>query len=307
MSSSSFSFEYYDYVPKVLKEYVKKGLGRGSFGKIKSDTCDFKFCFAAVDKKLHRLVGVIYGKVFYGGIRIKELVIDKAYRRNKLGAYLVKKALEFAKNKGVVLAFLETFSFQARAFYEKLGFTHEFDRVGFGPNGEIAYHYFRKDLSDNGSKNIYKIKEEEIRYITDNFELLFFDELDGKLTEFIVGVYCEYTKDVLGGWTGDIAPFAIVLKNGDKTVGFVFGQSFYGGLQIQEFVVNAKSLPAKSLPAKSLLKEVVAYAKSNNFSLIFANTFHEKTKEFYEQYGFAIQERAGYRGGKKMYYLTQML
>jgi len=57
---------------------------------------------------------------------------------------LMKRAFLYGKERGCRFAFLETLSFQAPEFYEKLGFEVELKRDGYDHN--TSFYYLRKDL-----------------------------------------------------------------------------------------------------------------------------------------------------------------
>ena len=54
---------------------------------------------------------------------IKWLWIDEAYRRNGNGRKLMAAAEEEGRRRGCTAVWLDTFEFQARPFYEKLGYS----------------------------------------------------------------------------------------------------------------------------------------------------------------------------------------
>ena len=59
----------------------------------------------------------------WGGIcEVKTLWVHAQHRRAGLGAALMKQAIEEARSRGCRLMFLTTYDFQARDFYERLGF-----------------------------------------------------------------------------------------------------------------------------------------------------------------------------------------
>lgn len=51
------------------------------------------------------------------------LLVDEKYRSNDIGTYLIKQVEKFAQENKCVGIRTETWSFQARGFYEKMGFT----------------------------------------------------------------------------------------------------------------------------------------------------------------------------------------
>lgn len=66
--------------------------------------------------------GGLYGDIWGRWLIIKYLWVDKSERNLGLGSNLLCKAEEYAISRGCHFAFLDTFSFQARPFYEKHGY-----------------------------------------------------------------------------------------------------------------------------------------------------------------------------------------
>jgi ribosomal protein S18 acetylase RimI-like enzyme len=62
----------------------------------------------------------------------------------------MKKAEEIAANRGCLGIRLDTFSFQAPGFYEKLGY-RIFGRLANHPKGHERIYYF-KELPDSGRR-----------------------------------------------------------------------------------------------------------------------------------------------------------
>ncbi len=98
-------------------------------------------------------VGAAVIQLFWGQLQIKYLVVDKNYRGQGIAQQLMNHALEFGKERGCHFAFLETMSFQALEFYQKLGFVLEFTRPGYAK--DTSFHYLKKNL--DGSSNTRKI------------------------------------------------------------------------------------------------------------------------------------------------------
>lgn len=69
-----------------------------------------------------RLIGALEGGIWYGWLTIKLLWVAKGHRRSGTGRALIARAEAEAIKRGCVGAWLDTFSFQARPFYEKLGY-----------------------------------------------------------------------------------------------------------------------------------------------------------------------------------------
>ena len=69
------------------------------------------------------LVGGATGYIAYDWYFLELLHIEKTYRSKRLGSKLLIEIEHFAKQHSLTGIRLETWDFQARSFYEKLGFT----------------------------------------------------------------------------------------------------------------------------------------------------------------------------------------
>lgn len=67
-------------------------------------------------------VGGLVGYVAFGWLFIRMFFLPEDLRRQGLGRELLRRAEEEARARGCVGAHLDTFSFQARGFYEKQGY-----------------------------------------------------------------------------------------------------------------------------------------------------------------------------------------
>ena len=67
--------------------------------------------------------GGLYGACFYDWCVIRLLVVPGSARGQGLGTQLMARAEAIARARHCMGIWLDTFSFQARGFYEKLGFT----------------------------------------------------------------------------------------------------------------------------------------------------------------------------------------
>lgn len=90
-------------------------------------------------------VGAIVVQLFWEQLHIKYLFVEEKYRGQKIASQLMNHALEFGINRGCHFAFVETMSFQALEFYQKLGFILEFSREGYARN--TVFHYLKKPLN----------------------------------------------------------------------------------------------------------------------------------------------------------------
>lgn len=89
-------------------------------------------------------VGAAVVQIVWEQLHIKYLFINEKYRRQGIGKQLVEHAVKFGEQCGCDFAFVETMTFQAPEFYQKLGFTIEFLREGYAKNTGV--YFLKKDL-----------------------------------------------------------------------------------------------------------------------------------------------------------------
>jgi len=89
------------------------------------------------------VLGGLYGETYGGWLFIRYLVMPEGARHAGLGRQVMALAEDVARRRGCHSAWLDTFSFQAPGFYQKLGY-EEFGRIHLPPVGERLF--FRKAL-----------------------------------------------------------------------------------------------------------------------------------------------------------------
>lgn len=98
--------------------------------------------FLAFDNDV--LVGGAIGFVQYHWYFLDLLWIDETYRGQDIGTSLMKQIEEFSIQENLVGIRMETWDFQARGFYEKLGYT-VFAEIENCPPGNTVY-FLKKNL-----------------------------------------------------------------------------------------------------------------------------------------------------------------
>jgi GNAT superfamily N-acetyltransferase len=68
------------------------------------------------------VIGGLWGITLYDWLQVELLVVPESMRGVGLGRKLIAKAEEAAQARGCVGVWLDTFSFQAPGFYERLGY-----------------------------------------------------------------------------------------------------------------------------------------------------------------------------------------
>jgi GNAT superfamily N-acetyltransferase len=99
---------------------------------------------AFVAKDGETFAGCVTANILWKTLHIRFMFVEAPYRGKKLGTALIGKALEYGKANGCAVAFVDTLSFQARGFYQKLGFELEFARTGLAHG--VSLYYLKKDL-----------------------------------------------------------------------------------------------------------------------------------------------------------------
>ena len=92
-----------------------------------------------------RVVGGLIGEVNLRWLFVSALWVDDGLRHSGVGARLIAGAEAEARLRGCLGIYLDTFSFQARPFYEKLGFTLFGELPDCPPGGAKYYLYKRLD------------------------------------------------------------------------------------------------------------------------------------------------------------------
>jgi ribosomal protein S18 acetylase RimI-like enzyme len=81
-----------------------------------------------------KILGGLVGETFFGWMFVSLLWVSERHRGNGWGSSLMRTAEAEARERGVHHVYLDSFSFQAPAFYEKLGY-REFGRLKDFPAG----------------------------------------------------------------------------------------------------------------------------------------------------------------------------
>jgi predicted N-acetyltransferase YhbS len=92
------------------------------------------------------ILGGLYGRFFYQWLFIELLSVPEQARGHGLGSKLMQMAEDLAREKECVGIWLDTFDFQAPAFYKRLGYS-ELGQIADYPPGHKR-HFFQKRLID---------------------------------------------------------------------------------------------------------------------------------------------------------------
>ena len=91
----------------------------------------FPFAFFKRDEN-NQIIAGCNGSVIYGSIYTDQLWVDPKYRKQGLAQELMEQVHDLGRQSGCLMATVVTMSFQgAQAFYEKLGYICDFERLGY--------------------------------------------------------------------------------------------------------------------------------------------------------------------------------
>lgn len=86
----------------------------------------------------------LVARTWWGGLEVQYLWVSDEYRKSGYGRQLMEKAEEEAIKRGCHMAYVDTFDFQARGFYEKLGYRVYGDLGGYAK--KYTRHYLAKEI-----------------------------------------------------------------------------------------------------------------------------------------------------------------
>lgn len=130
------TLESYRQGLKVLRAFTGQAVGR-------PDNQDFALLVTAPGDETVR--GGLWASSRWGAFYVDMIVVPEALRRAGLGTILMTRAEAEALRRGCHLMWLDTYAFQARPFYERLGF--EVFATMDGPAPFYPRWFMRKMLS----------------------------------------------------------------------------------------------------------------------------------------------------------------
>lgn len=128
-------------VTEALTNQLYEGFRQHAIEVVGHDNELKRFCYTATHDGT--FAGAIIFHLVWETVQIRQLFIEAPFRKQGLGTILMNMALNVGKEADCRVAFVETMSFQAKAFYEQLGFTLEYSRSGFANNFQL--HLLKKD------------------------------------------------------------------------------------------------------------------------------------------------------------------
>jgi len=112
----------------MLREYNETAAGSSNYEEL---------CILLRDDA-GEVAGGLNGATYRGWLFVENLVVRKDHRGQGLGSRLLTEAEDEARRRGCIGSYLDTYSFQARPFYEKHGYT-VFGALGDFPPGHQRF------------------------------------------------------------------------------------------------------------------------------------------------------------------------
>ncbi|OBX21791.1 MULTISPECIES: GNAT family N-acetyltransferase [Bizionia] len=99
--------------------------------------------FVAKDENGIEIGGILAGLGYWNGLEIKILWVKESHRKKGIGTQILKHAEKIAIEKGAKISMLDTFDFQAEAFYLKNGYKPIGEIKNF-PEGHRRIYFSKK-------------------------------------------------------------------------------------------------------------------------------------------------------------------
>jgi GNAT superfamily N-acetyltransferase len=235
------------------------------------DWPDHTLCLAirGADGSVH---GGLWGRFYYDWLFIELIFIPENLRGQDLGTVLLAMAEARARAWGAVGVWLDTFSFQARGFYEKRGYAL-FGEIASYPDSHRRF-FLRKRL------------EREAPTVESSHPLVeeILDPPAG-LRKAIDAPLSVFNDAKLGGGERPERLHAFTVTDEDGAIiGGLWGRSYYDWLYVDVLFVP------ESLRGQGLGTELLALAEDEVRAIggvgIWLDTFSFQAPDFYPRHGF---------------------
>ena len=123
-----------------------------AYNQSKTGRSDIQPLIIALDDPEGQVIGGLWGRTAYDWLFVELLFVPDSLRGRGVGTDLMKRAETEALARGCHSAWLDTFEFQARGFYERLGYTC-FGELSDYPVG--ATRYFMKKALRASQPHLY--------------------------------------------------------------------------------------------------------------------------------------------------------
>ncbi len=114
------------------------------YNRTRTGRADHRPLILAIEDSDQQVIGGLWGRTAYDWLFVELLFVPEQLRGRGVGTDLMRRAEAEALARGCAQAWLDTFEFQARGFYERLGYTC-FGELNDYPPG-FGRYFMRKPL-----------------------------------------------------------------------------------------------------------------------------------------------------------------
>ena len=115
-----------------------------SYNRSKREAAESEPLNIYVEDDSGELMAGLVAETFGNWLEIEYLFVKEELRRQGIGTQLLQQAESEAKKRNCRFAFVNTYQFQAPAFYQKYGYKEVFTLKDYPYTGQR--HYYQKDL-----------------------------------------------------------------------------------------------------------------------------------------------------------------
>ena len=141
------SIKLSDEADVAVREAISGPLG--AFNVQQTGIKDYRPLVLTVHDESDHVIGGLWGKTNYGWLFVRLLFVPESLRGRYVGSELMSRAESEAVTRGCHSAWLDTFEFQARGFYERLGYRCFAELDDYPPG--FSRYFLKKSL---GPKSI---------------------------------------------------------------------------------------------------------------------------------------------------------
>lgn len=109
-----------------------------AYNRDKVPSLDIRPLVIALQDEHGQTVGGLWGETALDWLHVDLLVVPETMRGQNVGSMVLRRAEDMARERGCIGAWLDTFAFQARGFYEKQGYA-VFGEIPDHPVGGARY------------------------------------------------------------------------------------------------------------------------------------------------------------------------
>jgi GNAT superfamily N-acetyltransferase len=141
----NFIIDFTDRADAADRMAIGKVLGAYNREQTRRD--DYRPLVGLLRNTAGEVIGGLWGNTSYGWLFVELLFVPEALRGRRIGTQLMQRAEAEARSRGCHSAWLDTFQFQARGFYERNGYSC-FGELGEFPPGHARYFMKKKFSGD---------------------------------------------------------------------------------------------------------------------------------------------------------------